>query len=126
LKRDADAQKHAPEVYKQGVQDPSKGQSRSYSTSARRLEQQTSESSSGSADQLPTSMLVPGDDRISFLGTQAEGLDYPDAGPGHKFPLPSAKDLKVTDHLRRRYDPVIDQFTKMIMEDGKLTRARKV
>lgn len=33
---------------------------------------------------------------------------------------------KMTDHLRRRYDPVVDQVTKMLMRDGKLSVAQMV
>jgi hypothetical protein len=61
-----------------------------------------------------------------FQETRAVGLDYPEAGVGHKFALPDPDNWSPTDHLRRRYDPVIDQFTKMIMRDGKLARAQKV
>lgn len=63
---------------------------------------------------------------VQFEETRAIGLEYPDAGLGHKFPLPDPDAWKVTDHLRRRYDPVVDQFTKMIMRDGKLARAQSV
>ena len=73
-------------------------------------------------------MLVPKDGSapVQFQETRAIGLEYPDAGLGHKFPLPDPDEWKATDHLRRRYDPVVDQFTKMIMRDGKLARAQKV
>ena len=66
-----------------------------------------------------------------FEETRIVGLEYPDAGPGHKFALP-VKDVEewknwpITNHLRRRYDPVVDQVTKMLMRDGKLARAQKV
>ncbi|RMZ90416.1 hypothetical protein DV736_g2352, partial [Chaetothyriales sp. CBS 134916] len=68
---------------------------------------------------------VPQERGVRFDGTRAEGLQYPDAGPGHKFPLLDTSALKITDHLRRRYDPVIDQVTKSIMRDGKLSVAQK-
>ena len=106
---------------------PGEGQQRSFSTSARRLEAEL-QSASGAGDALPESMLVAKvkNAAAKFDDTRAVGLDYPDAGPGHKFPLPDMEKWKVTDHMRRRYDPVIDQFTKMIMRDGKLARAQKV
>ena len=52
-------------------------------------------------------------------------LDYPDGGLGHKFPLPEMP-LPRTDHFKRRYDPVVDQLTKSLMRDGKLSVAQKV
>lgn len=54
------------------------------------------------------------------------GMDYPDAGPGHKFPLPDVDNLSRLDHLKRRYDPVVEQVTKSIMRHGKLSVAQKV
>jgi hypothetical protein len=126
LKRDKEAQKNAPKVLQADAQKAADGQKRSYSTSARRLD--TSLHPSAGADTLPESMLVAQDAQapVHFDGTKAAGLDYPDAGVGHKFPLPNPENWKVTDHMRRRYDPVVDQFTKMIMRDGKLARAQKV
>lgn len=54
------------------------------------------------------------------------GMEYPDAGPGHKFPLPDVNDLPRLSHLKRRYDPVLDQLTKSLMRHGKLSVAQKV
>ncbi|RMZ85064.1 hypothetical protein DV738_g341, partial [Chaetothyriales sp. CBS 135597] len=68
----------------------------------------------------------PAEPEVQFQGTRAEGLQYPNAGPGHKFPLPDTSALKITDHLRRRYDPVIDQMTKSIMRDGKLSNVSMI
>ncbi len=108
MERDRDAQKKAPEVLKQEIKTggPGQGQSRSFSTSARRpaAEAQLAE----------------------FQDTRAVGLDYPDAGLGYKFPLPDLNGWKPTDHLRRRYDPLIDQVTKSLMRDGKLSAAQRV
>lgn len=46
-------------------------------------------------------------------------------GEGHKFGLPEAP-LARTDHLKRRYDPVVDQLTKGLMRSGKLSYAQRV
>jgi hypothetical protein len=46
-------------------------------------------------------------------------------GKGHKFGLPEAP-LTRTDHFKRRYDPVVEQFTKALMRDGKLSAAQRV
>jgi len=54
------------------------------------------------------------------------GMEYPDAGLGHKFPLPDIESISRLDHLKRRYDPVVEQVTKSIMRDGKLSAAQKV
>lgn len=62
---------------------------------------------------------------ISETGMIAS-MDYPDAGPGHKFAMPEFDSISKLDHLRRRYDPVVDQVTKSIMRDGKLSVAQKV
>lgn len=43
---------------------------------------------------------------------------------GLKFPMP--EDLPKTENFRTRYEPLLDQFTKLLMEDGKLSRAQKV
>jgi len=84
------------------------GQKRSYSTSARRL---------AGADLVQS--------QISDNG-MVLGMEYPHAGPGHKFPLPDVSSVSRLDHLKRRYDPVVEQFTKSIMRDGKLSVAQKV
>ncbi|KPI34703.1 uncharacterized protein AB675_9444 [Cyphellophora attinorum] len=134
LKRDKDAQKNAPEVLKK---DLGKGQARSYSTAARRtqtraysttarrLQTEQTESSASSAAADRQAMIQAFTTPAKFEETRAVGLQYPDAGPGHKFPLPDTENFPITNHLRRRYDPVVDQFTKMIMRDGKLARAQK-
>ncbi len=46
-------------------------------------------------------------------------------GEGHKFGLPEAP-LARTDHLKKRYDPVIEQLTKALMRNGKLSAAQRV
>lgn len=44
--------------------------------------------------------------------------------PGLKYEMPMA--LPRTGHYRRRYEPVVEQFTKNLMHDGKLAAAQKV
>ncbi|KIV98059.1 hypothetical protein PV10_01750 [Exophiala mesophila] len=104
LARDKEAQKNAPDVLKQDLKNKTPSGSRSYSTSARR-------SASTELAQFET--------------TQAVGLEYPDAGLGHKFPLPDVSTWTKQNHLKHRYDPVLTQFTKMIMRDGKLSKAQR-
>lgn len=43
---------------------------------------------------------------------------------GLKFAAP--EEMPKTENFRTRYEPLLDQFTKLLMEDGKLTRAQKV
>ncbi len=44
---------------------------------------------------------------------------------GHKFPLPELP-LKPLSNRKERYDPVVNQVTKLIMEHGKLSAAQRV
>lgn len=44
--------------------------------------------------------------------------------PGLKFDAPKIPEKSLS--FRKRYDSVQEQFTKMMMEDGKLARAQKV
>lgn len=46
--------------------------------------------------------------------------------PGLKFDEPVLPHNIKTLNFRNRYDTLQDQFTKMMMEDGKLTKAQKV
>ena len=45
--------------------------------------------------------------------------------PGHKFELPNLP-LPSTSNLKHRYDPVVEQVTKLIMRHGKLSVAQRV
>lgn len=44
---------------------------------------------------------------------------------GLKFQMPPLP-LPKTEHVKHRYDPLVDQFTKLLMKDGKLSMAQKV
>lgn len=44
--------------------------------------------------------------------------------PGLKYKAP--KSLPRSEHFRYRYEPVVEQFTKNLMQDGKLATAQKV
>lgn len=45
--------------------------------------------------------------------------------PGHKFGLPSLP-LPSSTHLKHRYDPLVEQVTKLLMRHGKLSVAQRV
>jgi hypothetical protein len=112
LKRDKDALKYAPKVF---FQDQNKKGSRSYSTSAR-LHQEVTQHPAGAPEDPSIASVAS---MIDLATEQAvERL------PGLKFDLPSP--LPKTENVRSRYDPVVEQFTKLLMEDGKLSRAQKV
>ena len=43
----------------------------------------------------------------------------------HKFGLPTLP-LPPGSNLRKRYEPIVDQVTKLLMQDGKLSVAQRV
>jgi small subunit ribosomal protein S7 len=110
LQGDKEAQEKAPKVLKDDIKNKSSAPSgtRSFSTSARRpVEAQAQE-------------------LAQFKGTEIIGLEYPDAGFGHKFALPDIRSMTKLDNFKKRYDPVVDQVTKSLMRDGKLSKAQSV
>ncbi|KAH8700477.1 putative plasma membrane phosphate transporter Pho87 [Talaromyces proteolyticus] len=111
LRRDKDALKYAPKVLRDQAKKASG--SRSYSTSAR-LGQEVQ----NSADSIEDPSVLAVADMIT-LATE----DAIDRNPGMKFDTPAP--LSKSDHFKRRYDPVVEQFTKLLMEDGKLSLAQK-
>ncbi|KAL5359656.1 SPX domain-containing protein [Aspergillus floccosus] len=112
LKRDKEAQKHAPKV----MQDQMKGPSgtRSFSTSTRRRQADLQGQNAGFDDQ--TAAVVA--NMISQVDQQAAELH-----PGLKFEAPET--LPKTENFRTRYDSLLEQFTKLLMRDGKLSKAQK-
>ena len=48
-----------------------------------------------------------------------------DQKEGHIFGLPELP-LPNHSHLKHRYDPVVHQFTNLLMKDGKLSKAQRV
>ncbi|RAL09820.1 mitochondrial 37S ribosomal protein uS7m [Aspergillus homomorphus CBS 101889] len=111
LQRDKNAQKHAPKV----MQDQMKNQSgkRSFSTSARRME---SGLESTNFDDASAAMVA---NMVAAVNEQAAELHF---GEGLKFEKPT-KAMAKTDNFRSRYDSLLEQFTKQLMRDGKLTKA---
>ncbi|KAL4907265.1 hypothetical protein BDW74DRAFT_122420 [Aspergillus multicolor] len=110
LSRDKEAQKHAPKVFQNQMNKPSG--SRSFSTSARRTQVQENKPMS---DADNAALL---EHMIGQVPEETKPLM-----PGLKYPAPAS--LPSTENLRRRYSPVVEQFTKNIMRDGKLARAQK-
>ncbi|KIY00371.1 uncharacterized protein Z520_04056 [Fonsecaea multimorphosa CBS 102226] len=126
FKRDKDAQDKAPQVFKQDLKQDSSTSSnnkppsgtRSFSTAARR--------NASEVEAVPNSGESWLDHLVQFQDTRVVGLEYPDAGFGHKFGLPDLKPLGKAVNFKRRYDPVVEQVTRSLMRDGKLSRAQKV
>ncbi|OJJ47748.1 hypothetical protein ASPZODRAFT_24645 [Penicilliopsis zonata CBS 506.65] len=99
LNRDEEAKKHMPKVMQDQIK-ASKG-TRSFSTFARRQTDIEAVSS-------PLSVSAQ---------TELE------LEPGLKFAAPSL--LAKTENFRRRYDTLLEQFTKLLMRDGKLSVAQR-
>ena len=97
------------------------GGTRSFSTSARRLQEDVQASKDNGMGGLP------GDEASAAL--VANMISQVDHGAaelhtGLKFQAP--EQLPRTENFRTRYEPLLDQFTKLLMHDGKLALAQKV
>jgi hypothetical protein len=90
--------------------------SRSYSTSATLRRQGLSGSASTQED--PSIAIVA--NMIAQVSREVE-----ERPPGLKFDMPTTP-LPKTENMRRRYDPLVEQFTKLLMRHGKLSVAQKV
>ncbi|GIJ84485.1 low-affinity phosphate transporter [Aspergillus pseudoviridinutans] len=110
LQRDKDALKHMPKV----MQDQLKRSSgnRSFSTFTRRY--QPDLQGQDLAD--PSAAVVA--NMINQVNQEVAELH-----PGLKFPAPES--LPKTENFRERYDSLLEQFTKLLMRDGKLSKAQK-
>ncbi|KAI9733592.1 MAG: hypothetical protein M1834_003194 [Cirrosporium novae-zelandiae] len=124
LKRDNVPKEKLPKVMqdemkKSSNQKPNNG-TRSFSTLARRFQQMDITPPSGGGEGEPP--LPPSIAPNNSLSTPAASSVET---PGHKFPLPDAASMPRFMHLRHRYSPIIDQMTKLIMRDGKLSVAQR-
>lgn len=62
---------------------------------------------------------------LGQLELVANGLDpFEEDSPGHKFGLP-ALPVPSRMHMKHRYEPVVAQITKLLMRDGKLSKAQR-
>lgn len=87
--------------------------SRSFSTSTRRLQD------------LQKEQINPDDASAALVANMVANVDFQAAElAGLKFSAP--KPLAKTDNFRSRYEPLLEQFTKLLMRDGKLSAAQKV
>lgn len=95
--------------------------SRSFSTSARMSQQETQ-------PQQPEPAAEPTvADIAEMMAVAAGGVPavQTEEKIGHKFGIP-AMPIPRSDNMKRRYDPLVEHFTKLIMESGKLAMAQKV
>lgn len=107
------------------------GGSRSFSTSARSLMNDLQGvEPNNEANLIPN---VPGlegasDEAAAALASMIEQVQGQalEENPGLKFDPPAVPEDLKTLNFRKRYDTMQDQFTKMMMESGKLTKAQKV
>ena len=101
LQRDEKAEEKVPQVMRQDKVASSHTGTRSYSTSARRhaFTQNIVNPQSGAIEQVE--------------------------GDGHIFGLPRLP-IPSTSHIKHRYDPVIEQVTNLLMQDGKKSKAQRV
>ncbi|KAI5300533.1 hypothetical protein KEM56_002374, partial [Ascosphaera pollenicola] len=109
FKRDKNAMKYAPKVVQDKLNPKPPAGTRSYSTAA-----EPSAADNGAA---PLPGATPMEQLIAVMENKPEAPIQ-----GLKFGMPPTPDY-ATGHFRKRYDPVLDQFTKMLMRDGKLARA---
>ncbi len=116
LKRDgAEAKDKAPKVMQEGMGNPVKG-SRSYSTTARRQVE------------LQLNPQPTDDMAINYPTTESASWSQPSTkleDSGHIYELPSLP-FPRNMHLKRREDPLVEQFTKLILKSGRLSRAQRV
>jgi small subunit ribosomal protein S7 len=66
------------------------------------------------------------DKALAELGLPAvDGDAVGEYGDGLKFGAPE-RPLGAQDHLKRRYHPVLEQLTRLLMRNGKLSVAQRV
>ncbi|KAL2842766.1 ribosomal protein S7 domain-containing protein [Aspergillus pseudoustus] len=124
LSRDKEAAKHAPKVFQDQIRKAQSG-SRSFSTSARRGQLEEQKPSGG----VPAGSKADDAAHAAFVQsmitqvTEDAAAAKQELAPGLKFPAPET--LPRTENYRSRYEPLLEQFTKLIMRDGKLGIAEK-
>lgn len=66
-----------------------------------------------------------GNEAVDSLQEIASGLVTVGSGEGHKFPLPELP-LPWYMQMKNRYHPVLTQVSRLLMRDGKLSKAQSV
>lgn len=123
LEEDKEAQKNAPQVLKDsikaGAQHPKPSQTRSFSTSARSRQEELSTSNESPFDEAIVANTNFGASELAVPATPVTTTPT-----GHKFGLPTLP-LPSNAHKDYRYDPVVRQFTNLMMQHGKLSVAQR-
>lgn len=114
LQRDEKAQEKAPEVMKDDVAPSAPKGARPYSTSARRRAEAQAIEHSQNTDIFNSQTM-----RLS------EAKPSKSQPPGQIFGLPELP-LPSKSHLKHRYDPIVEQVTNLLMQDGKKSIAQRV
>ncbi|EME45250.1 hypothetical protein DOTSEDRAFT_43622 [Dothistroma septosporum NZE10] len=128
LKNEEDTRQTAPQVMKddanKGKDGPKPG-TRPFSTLARRQVELTPVSAS--SEPLDSSMLPTAAEQADSDTKLDASSNLPvsqQGGPGHKYPLPELP-LYQQLHKDHRYDPVVQQVTNLLMQDGKKSVAQR-
>ncbi|CAG8925640.1 unnamed protein product [Penicillium salamii] len=116
LSRDKQAMKHMPKVMQDELKKSGK---RSFSTSAR--------SRMPEVDGVVPNADGPSAEAAAALAEMIKQAQSPvvEENPGLKFDEPVVPQNVKTLNYRNRYDTLQEQFTKLMMMDGKLTKAQK-
>ncbi|EEQ29389.1 conserved hypothetical protein [Microsporum canis CBS 113480] len=123
LKRDKDALKNMPQVLRDEIawSQNGSGSKRSFSTSAR-LGQQEQKSVQDNSSKDPSVATVA---NMLAASNRGESVEVAEGIPeGFKFEPPTLP-LPPDGRINRRYEPLVEQFTKLIMKHGKLSLAQK-
>lgn len=95
---------------------PGSSQSRTFSTMARRRQEDLSASSG--ANEIDPSMIPSAEQRALYAAAPST------PAVNHKFPLPTLPLPPRANH-EHRYDPVVEQITNLLMQDGKKATAQR-
>jgi hypothetical protein len=128
LSRDKIAMKHMPKVMQDELK---KSGTRSFSTSTRsRMPDVDSVQLKSDANLFPNAGEGASPEAAAALASMIEQVQsetvVEDENLGLKFEKPVIPENLKTLNFRNRYDTLQDQFTKMMMESGKLTKAQRV
>jgi hypothetical protein len=118
--------KYMPKVMRDELK--KNGGSRSFSTSARSRMADMQEVEPTNVPGTGSASEPASDEAAAALASMIEQVQGQalEENPGLKFDAPAVPEDMKTLNFRKRYDTLQDQFTKMMMESGKLTKAQKV
>ncbi|KAH7319801.1 ribosomal protein S7 domain-containing protein [Stachybotrys elegans] len=100
----------------------SKGESGLTSAQESALYQEGTIPSAAEAEEMVANGAI--EDVVGMMDPASGRLQNSVETPGHKFPLPQ-KPYPEGFHLKKRYHPVLDQVTRLLMRDGKLAAAQR-